>query len=68
MYERCEVIEVPTISSQEGVEVVKSISQERLSERMCERSEDIDLPKISSHQENVEAVENIPQENFCTKV
>ena len=36
-----------TISSQEGVEVVKSISQERLSERMCEQVDVIEVPKIS---------------------
>ena len=35
---------------------------------MFERSEVIDVPKIS-HQDNVEAVENIPQKtNFCTEV
>ena len=42
-------IEVPKISSKEIVEVVKSIPQERISERMCEQSEVIDVTTISSH-------------------
>ena len=37
-----------------------------MSERMCERSEVDDVPKIS-HQENVEAVENIHQERFSVR-
>ena len=34
--EQCEVVDVPKISSQERVEAVKSIPQERISERRCE--------------------------------
>ena len=41
------VIELPKISHQESVEVVKIIPQERISERMYERSEVIVVPKIS---------------------
>ena len=36
MYERSEVVEVPTIPSQESAEVVKCMLQERISERMFE--------------------------------
>ena len=38
----------------------------RISERIYERSEVIDVPKIS-HQENVEAVENILQEGISVR-
>ena len=58
---RIEVVKVPTFSRQEGVEVVKKVFEERISERVYERCEVIDVLKIS-HQANVEAVENILQE------
>ena len=48
MCEKLGDIEVPKISSQKSVEVVKGIPQERSSERMCEESEVIDVSKISS--------------------
>ena len=49
---------------QESVEAVKIISQERICERMCERSEVVDVPKVS-HQDNVEAMEkNSPGANL----
>ena len=48
MGEQIGVIEVHKISSQKSVEVVKSIPQERISERMCEQSEFIDVTMISS--------------------
>ena len=48
--ERIGVIELPKISYQESVEVVKIIPQERNSERMYERSEVGDVPKISEQE------------------
>ena len=45
------------------VEAVKIVLQKGISESMYERSEVIDVPRIS-HQGNVEAVENIPQERM----
>ena len=45
---RIEAIKVHTFSSQEGVEVVKSVPQERISGRMCEKREVIDVTKIYS--------------------
>ena len=42
------IVEVPEISCQESVEIVKSISQERSSERRCEQSEAC-LPDFSCH-------------------
>ena len=38
---------VPKISSQESAEVVKSIPQERISERMGKQGQVIEVPKIS---------------------
>ena len=52
MVEQIGVIEVPKISSPKSVDVVESILQKRISERMCEQCEVIDVTKISSQDQS----------------
>ena len=65
--EQIGLMELPKISYQESVEVVKIIPQERISERFYERSEVIDVPKIS-HQEMSRQSKKSSGANFWTDV
>ena len=60
MSEQIGVVEVPKISSQESVEAVNIVPQERISERMCEKNGVVEVLKISS-QESVEGVKCVLQ-------
>ena len=61
-----EIVDVPVPQSvEESVEVIKAISQERISERICEQMMDEPVPQAMG--EIVEAFELIPQERveYC---
>ena len=48
-------IKMPKISSQDSVEAVKIVLQERISERMCDQIGVVEVPDLS-RQESVEAI------------
>ena len=64
MCEQVRMIDVPKVSSQEGVEAVKKLSfGSKFSERMCEQMEFVQVPRISSQEQILQrAVEQVLEE------
>ena len=68
MCEHIGVLVVPKILSQDSVEAVEIVLQERISEKMCEQIGVVEVHPISS-QESVKAVSNSPSSaNFWEDV